>query len=151
MSIAIVPATMAHVNELARTINVEDRMEAEGMGYKANRLLWRSWKMSCLRSAGLVDGEVAAIWGVMGSFIGLTGVAWLVTGHKARTVPALVFTRIYRQEVRKMLEIFPRLENRVDATYTSAVKMLRLSGFQLGEPFPMQPSGRLYQLFYKEA
>lgn len=152
MIVEILPATMAHVQELGLHMNVEDREEAEAMGLKAHRALWRSWKSSTLRTAALVDGEVAAIWGVIGSFIGMTGLAWFVTGPKAREVSPLYFAQLYRREVRKMLEIFPRLENRtVDSTYNGAVKMLQIAGFKPGEAYPVGPEGRLYRLFYKEA
>lgn len=150
-NIQIIEATMVHVQRLGLTMNREDREEAEAMGLKAHRALWRSWKYSCLRRAAIIDQEVAAIWGVRGTFLGGTGLVWLVTAPRAREVSPHIFARIYRQEVRKMLEIFPRLENRVDETYKGAVKMLRLSGFQFGDTQARGPSGRIFRLFYKEA
>lgn len=152
MIVEVVPATLSHIQQLGLCMNTEDREEAEALGLKSNRALWRSWKMSIIRKTGLVDGEVAAIWGVIGSFIGYTGLAWFVTGPRARDISPLSFALLYRREMRKMLEVFPRLENRtVDASYEQAVKMLKLAGFSQGTPTQSGLDGRMYYLYYKEA
>lgn len=149
--IEILPATTQHVQELGVIMNAEDWLEAEQLGMTPHRALWRSWKMSTLRNAAIVDGEVAAIWGVVGTFMGLTGRIWMVTGPKAREVSSLDFALLYRREVRKMLEIYPRLENIVDNNYSMSLRMLAISGFSLGDPVPVGPRQKLYRLFYKEA
>lgn len=147
--IQIIEATLEHVQELGRSMNSEDREEAEAMGLKAHRALWRSWKDSSFRKAALVDGQVVAIWGVVGSFMGLRGRLWMVTGKKAREVSPIYSALLYRAEVRKMLEIFPLLENYVDNDYERAVKMLEFGGFKFDDPIAV--GEKLFRRFHKEA
>lgn len=149
--IEIISANLSHVQELGRTMNREHILEYEGIGQKSHRALWRSWKRAVIRKTAIVDGEVGAIWGVGGSFIGLIGYPFLVTSPKAREVNPHEFASIYRTEVRKMLELFPILENWVDNTYIGAIKLLKLSEFSLDEPIPIGKMKRLYRRFYKVA
>lgn len=149
--IEIVPATLAHVQAMGGFMNAEDRDEIECLGVKAHRALWRGWKNSNFRHSALVDGELAAMWGVAGSMMGDVGTPWLVTAQKAREVSAHEFAKIYRAEARKMLELYPVLVNYVDNRYTGAVRMLKISGFRLDEPIPLGKFKRLFRRFYLEA
>ena len=122
------------VTRLGNVMNSEDRAEAEAMGLDARKLLWRSYKKSLIRKTIFVEGKIAAMFGCAGVIMGLVGHPYLVTASAARTVSPLVFARIYRKEARKMLEIFPVLENYADSRYHGAIKILKLSGFRVGEP-----------------
>lgn len=149
--IEIIPATLAHVQELALKVNAEDAEEAVALGLKPHRALWRGWKNSILRRVALVDGEVSALWGCSGKLMGYVGCPWLVTSRKAREVSPHEFARIYRAEVREMLGLFPKLVNFVDDRYDAAKKMLRISGFTLDEPAPIGKLKRLFRRFHREA
>lgn len=149
--IKIIPATLSHVQEIARTMNAEDRLEIESIGLKAHRVLWRSWNSSIIRKTGLLDGEVAACWGCAGSLMGIVGTPWFITAKKAREVDPVIFAKLYRREVREMLKIFAVLENYVDSSYIGAVKMLKLTGFHLDEPIEVGKMKRLYQRYWKTA
>lgn len=150
-NINIIPATLSHVQELALTMNTEDRDEYESVGRTAHKVLWRSWKNSMFRSTALVDGEVAACWGVSGSMLGLVGVPWLCTGRKAREISPLVFSRIYRTEARKMFDAYPVLENWCDNRYVGAIRMLKIAGFSLDEPQEFGKLKRMFRRFWRVA
>lgn len=149
--IEIVPATLEHVQALGQCMNDEDMQEAVAGGLVPRRALWRGWKQSLIRYAALVDGEIAAMWGVSGSIMGGIGVPWLVTARAARKVSPHEFRKIYVNEVRKMLEIYPVLVNYVDARYDGAVRMLKISGFNLDEPAPLGKFRRMFRKFMLEA
>lgn len=148
--IEIIQANLSHVQELGRTMNAEHILEYDGIGLKAHRALWRSWKNGIIRKSAIIDGEVAACWGVGGSFLGILGRPWLVTSPKARSVNPHEFARIYRKEVKEMLLLFPVLQNWVDDSYVGAVKLLKISGFRLDEPVPLGKLKRMYRKFYIE-
>ncbi len=82
----------------------------------------------------MIDGEVAACWGVHGSFLGNRAVVWLMTTPLVRKVSPLYFARLYQKEVAEMLKIFQRLENYVHAEYDSAIRLLEIIGFTVEEP-----------------
>jgi hypothetical protein len=151
MNLELITATEAHARELIRSLRVADRAEIVAAGSRPGQAVLASWRDAVIRRAALVDGEVAAIWGVSGSLLGGVGVPWLLTGSPCERVLPLQFARIYRAEVVSMLGLFTRLENFVDATYIGAIRMLILAGFRLDDPAPYGPRGALFCRFEMRA
>ena len=102
-------------------------------------------------TTALIDGEIAAMWGVVGTPIGDTGVPWLMTSPVVYKTSPIKFARIYKSQVKKMINIFPYLVNFVDSRYNSSMKMLRLAGFNLDAPEPHGPNGELFCRFWMRA
>ncbi len=132
--VVIVPATPAHIRELRETIRDGDRREIEAFGFTCAKGLWQSYKNGLMNKTGLIDGKVAAVWGVGGVYMGEIGQPWLLTSREVYKISPLKFARIYQKEVIKMLELFPTLMNYVAADYPEAVRLLSIVGFNLGEP-----------------
>ncbi len=132
--IEIVPTTAAHVRALSATMREMDRREVQTFGWSAEKSLWRSFKRSVQVKTCLIDGAVAAIWGVGGEYMGEVGAPWLLTNENVYKVSALKFTRIYQIELKSMQQLFPTLSNYVLSDYSEAVRMLEIVGFELGEP-----------------
>lgn len=143
MKIQIVDTTPAHIREIADHLRFDDKREIEAFGFPTNRALWRSFKDSILRKTGLIDGKVAAIWGVGGVPMGGEGRPWLMTSDVVERVSPLRFARIYQEEVLKMLGIFPKLVNYVDLRYIKAVRLLDIIGFKISDPEPSGLNGAL--------
>lgn len=151
MKIQIVETTAEHIRELGRNLRPEDRKEVESYGFPTNKALWRSFKNSIMRRTALVDGEVAACWGVGGVPMGGEGAPWLITSAVVEKVSPLRFTRIYQNEVLKMLQVFPILVNYCDAGYAKAMRLLDIIGFRIGEPEPLGPNNALFCKFEMRA
>lgn len=128
-TVAIVPTVPWHINALKENLRAEDAAEILSFGVTVQKALWYSYKYSLVRKTALIDGEVAACWGCGGVFMGSTGQPWLITTPEVRKVSPLKFCRIYQQEVLVMLKLFPRLEHYVDLEYSSAVRLLKNTGF----------------------
>lgn len=144
-TVTLVPATTAHVRELKDTMREADRREVEGVGFSSSSALWRSYKSGLMNTTGLIDGKVAAIWGVGGTYMGSFGQPWLLTSEEVKKISPLKFARIYQKEVYKMLQLFPRLENYVAADYEEAIRLLSIVGFDI---HPSEKIGRgLYHRF----
>ncbi len=149
--ITIMPTLPWHLRELAANLRVEDENEIVAFGFTPSQALWRSYKASLFRKTALIDGKVAAAWGICGKFMGETGAPWLLTTSEVKKVSPLKFTRIYQQEVKEMLKLFPKLENYTIASYTAAIRLLDIVGFKLDEPEPMGGNNALYRKFSKVA
>lgn len=144
--IRIVPTRSQDIRDIAEKLRHEDLQEMLAMGYP-HRILWRSYKHSFMTKTAFIDGDIAAIWGVGGSPLGGEGKPWLVTTEVVNKVSPLAFARIYQDEVIRMINIFPRLANYVDASYTKAIRLLDIVGFSLGEPEPMGKNGEMFIKF----
>lgn len=151
MSVEIVPATEAHARELAGRLRAADRAEIMAAGIRPGRTVLSSWRHAVVRKAALVDGDVAALWGVTGMVLGGVGTPWLLTAPPCEMVSALTFARIYRAEAVSMLGLFGLLENYVDSTYYGAVRMLVIAGFKLDDPAPFGRFGALFRRFEMRA
>lgn len=132
--ISIIDSHGPHTVALKDNLRPEDVNEIIRFGVTVKHALWYSYKNSLIRKTALIDGKVAAMWGCTGTFLGKVGIPWLLTAPEVRNISPLKFTRIYQQEVVKMLRMFQRLENYVDAEYASAVRLLEIIGFTVEEP-----------------
>lgn len=149
--IEIVPSVAAHVQEAGQRLREADNREVMALGLTPHKALWHSYRSSVLRRTLLVNGEVAAMWGVSGVLFSMKGQIWLLTTPVTETISALTFARMYRNEVREALKSFPTLENWVDSSYHSAVRLLQLAGAKLDDPAPFGPHGALFQHFTMKA
>ncbi len=145
--ITLLPATLAHVRELQKTLRQADRLEGMRIGIDPVSGVYWSYRCAILRRTALVDGEVAAMWGVGGEMLGSVGRPYLLTSAACERVHPIRFARIYFDEAREMLRMFPRLENWVDSRYSGAVRLLRLAGFTLDDPVPVGRSGEMFRRF----
>lgn len=149
MTISIVEAKPDHILELRENLRPEDEKEITCLGLCVKKVLWRTFKASIFSKTALIEGKVAAIWGVGGNALGNVGKPWLLTSPISKTVP-IAFAFIYRNQVRDMLKIFPVLENWVHNDYTESVRLLKIIGFQLDEPEPIGKNGALFRRYYMQ-
>jgi hypothetical protein len=149
----IVATTPAHLRAIEVAMREADRAEIEGCGVSVKKALWRGLRLSPLCRTALIDGAVAAVWGICAggrngvSLLGRTAVPWLHTTPAVERMP-LAAVRVARSEIRAMQALWPRLENYVAADYAQAVKFLRLLGFTVEAPAPVGVAGALFCRFH---
>jgi hypothetical protein len=142
------PAT-EHVAELARTMRQADRDEiaacgvpdpAEAIQVSLDRATWAY--------CALVDGEVAAIFGIApyGSLVGDLGVPWLL-GSDLLPRHRKAFLRLAPHYVELMRMVHPKLLNIVDSRNAMAVRWLRHAGFTVHPANYVAPTGVLFHVF----
>jgi hypothetical protein len=135
---AIVPATQEHVTQMLPHVRQADRNEVmASAGRTIEDLLGRSVAQAELAWAGLVNDDVACIFGVTGaSLISETGFPWMI-GTDLIDKHAKAFLRRNRPIVAAMLARYPYLKNYVDVRNIKAIEWLRWLGFTLlsAEPF----------------
>lgn len=146
--IEIVESTLTHVRELRKSLREGDKQEVLAIGSNPDKAVYYSYKNSVYRRTALVNGKVAAMWGVGGTPLGNLGRPYLLTSTVSEEVSPLAFARVYISEVRKMQRLFPILENFVDAYYHGAIRMLRISGFTVDKPKIFGPGEALFRRFY---
>lgn len=137
---AIVPATQEHVTAMLPHVRTADRHEVmASSGQPMESILPECVRRSDMAWAGLVDGEVACIFGVAGaSIISDTGYPWLL-GTDLIERHAKAFLRRNKAMVKAMLARYPYLTNYVDVRNVTAIGWLRWLGFTIlpAEPFGM--------------
>ncbi|MGO9410038.1 MAG: hypothetical protein ACLQCB_04720 [Spirochaetia bacterium] len=142
MTRIVVPAHHDHIFYLAEHMAEADRDEvtaAVGMGpYPA---LEDSLERSVVAWTGMVDFDrPVCMFGVSPiDILGGVGSPWLLgTGELPRH--AKTFMRLNKEYLLRMLELFPHLENWVDARHVVAIRWLKWLGFRFDEePVPYGP------------
>lgn len=132
--INIVPSESCDVSNLRNNLRIEDANEILRFGVSIQYALWKSYRRAIIRKTAFIDGQIAAMWGCDGTFLGNKGRVWLMTTPEVKKISPLKFSRIYQEEVKNMLKTFKRLENYVDAQYDSAIRLLDIIGFNIEEP-----------------
>ncbi len=146
MTIEILPSVQKDIIDLRRNLREGDRREVLSFGPCLRRILWDSFNYTHNPKTIFVDGELAAVFGCGGTVIGNVGRPWLLTTPVSEKSP-LLFVRTYRQQVIKMLDDYPVLENMVDASYSKAIKLLEMVGFSVYEPEKYGYNGALFRKF----
>jgi hypothetical protein len=96
-----------------------------------------------------VDGEVLAMWGVVGrrTFLGGgCGVGWLLTSTRVDQHP-LTFWRACKAELAALLSRWSVLINAIDCRHERALRWAARLGFCLAEPEPFGTAGLPFRRF----
>jgi hypothetical protein len=137
-----------HVAINLRPLDLDEVRASRGDGVDVEELLARSVGLSALAWTYEVDGEPAALFGVVPSAHGY-GVPWLL-GTPATTRYPSEFWRHSVPAVRRMTEAFALLANYVDARNRPSIRYLRRLGFTIHPAEPWGVAGRPFHPFTLE-
>ena len=116
-------SVLEDVERLSANMREKDRKEAEALGMNAKKALYLTFRYGILRKSAFLDGKIVAMWGICGTPLSLVGRPYLVTTNQVSQMSPLKFARIYAKEVQTMNQLFPVLENYVDAKYDEAIRL----------------------------
>jgi|SRR5580704_117825 hypothetical protein len=92
------------------------------------------WLASDKVWAGMVDGEIACLWGLAPpTFLSENAYLWLLTTDLVEEHKFL-FIRYSQRYVEEMLKVYPRIVGHVETTNTQAIRWIRWLGAKIGEP-----------------
>lgn len=134
---------------LADRLRPEDEAEITGLGLSPRAALRASYRHAILRKTALVDGEIAAMWGLGGVMLSDAGTPWLMTTILVERVP-ITFLKVGKAELAQMFEHRRFLSNYVLASYKRACRFLEVLGFVLDPPIPLGPRSLPFRRFWLE-
>jgi hypothetical protein len=132
----IIPSEFSHIGRLCGSLRYDDLAEISCFGLRPFTAVSRSYKLSYYRRSAVVDGELAAMWGLSGVMFG-TGQYWLLTGKAIERIP-VAFVKESLREIEVMLQMCSRIEGVVTTAYSKAVRLLEVLGFSLSPPFEVR-------------
>ncbi len=136
----VVPTTTDHVVDLALDMRQEDQDEIWAAAHFTPwEALVSSIRLTDETYTGLADGKVLCIFGIgTASLMSNIGVPWMLSANLVAK-HTRAWARGSKVVFKHMAKGTDRLENCVDARYTSAVRWLAWLGFTIhpAEPFGM--------------
>ena len=145
------PATPADGYALAAALRPADIAEARASGHEPTAAIQDSIRASSTAMAGLVNGELACVFGVTPvSLLGGIGCPWLL-GTPVLDRHSRVLVRLAPKYIWMMLARFPHLVNHVHADHTESVRWLRRLGFRFSEPWRHPETGATLYTFEMKA
>lgn len=144
----VVPATLEHAADILPRVRQADIDEFYATArWDAEMTLNFAIKHSTHRWAGIVDGQVIAIFGAsLGSMITGTGIPWLISSNEVERYQ-MTFLRHSRPLLADMLKDYRLLENYADARNVAACRWLRWMGFKFDEAKPFGALGLPFHRF----
>ncbi len=144
------PATDADCVALAATMRQVDRDEVEatdgGTPLAALRTSMRHSSHAVTATDG--EGRVLCMFGVGAwGFMSNTGVPWLL-GSDLLDRYWRLFVRLSPKYLAAILDLYPELENLIDARSTRAIRWLKWLGFTVALPEPIGKNGELMRRFW---
>lgn len=145
--IHLAPVEQEHVDYLSTHLSDQDTAEIVALGFSdARAALEHALHRSDHVWAVLLDEEPVMLFGVSPkTMLSNTGVPWALGSGKLRGA-FIEAARKSRRLADYMLELYPYLENYVDARHTTSVKWLKFCGFTI---HPAEPYGVNGELFHK--
>lgn len=121
-----------HLREMAVAMQPQSAETALKMGTTPLKALWHSYRQSLICKSVFINGKLSAIFGVSGFIFGEVGRPWLIMTPETQEHPFRV-AFLYRKELRKMLDMFPVLEEYVPENNDASIRMLELMGFHVSK------------------
>lgn len=138
VNVLITDAKLHYCGQIIRRLRREHASAFALVGLNAHRELRSTVAGSPYRKAAFVDGELVAMWGVMGSMLSPFGFVWLCLTNEAVKYPIAIM-REARRQLDLMLEEKVELVTTVLHTDQAAIRFCTALGFHcshegLGKP-----------------
>jgi len=138
MKVDIRIATEEDAVDVSKVLRDIDRMGFESFGVDVETSLRLNIRASVFTSVGVVDGEIACMWGILPStMLGMGGTLWMVTTEKADQA-TFRFARHSQRMVEMIQGSFPVLQGFVDCRNERSKKWLKWLGFTFGPPYEVK-------------
>jgi hypothetical protein len=144
----LTPASPEDVFEMGDNIRVADRLECWAAGHIwAEEAIMRGLASSTRTWTARADGLILAVLGIepVSAITGL-GRPWMI-GTEALETYAIATIRASRPALTIMHQMYPRLENWVDARNLKSIRWLRWLGFKVYTPKPWGVEGMPFHRF----
>ena len=130
-------AKVWHCGIMARKLREETRDALKPFDSSAHRRLRDQFDRSTFRKAVLINGELAALGGVIGMSMESTGEVWLAFSNLVGAYPIKIIKETMRQ-LRALLETKHSLKTTLLPGDERATRMAMLLGFHIVHPLPFE-------------
>ena len=141
--------TAKDIRSLKGKLREDDCLEIKRRwGENPHQVLIHSYRESIKAYVGLIDGEIASVWGVAEQCLLSDNYAiWLFSTPIIEKAPARVAI-LTMKKLKELLKTYTYLENIVDAEYELCINWLKWLGFTIEKPKAIGVNGAKFRHFY---
>lgn len=96
---SVIEAKAWHCGQMARILRAEQTRALTNAGIDVHREMRHSFDESCYRRAWLIDGNLAALGGVVGSPLEINAYVWVAVSRLAQRYPLAMIKEFRRQMI----------------------------------------------------
>ena len=131
-NITISKTTPMDLRAMSEAMTAESKDIAERFGIKPLRALWHNYRRSLMCRSVFIDNKICAIFGLGGMVFCDTGTPWICMTPETKQYPMRV-AFAFKQELKKMLEMFPILEDYIEETRDKEIRFMELMDFTVNK------------------
>jgi hypothetical protein len=132
--VEIVATDLLHIRELCENMRDVERANFAALGWEPERTLTHEVATSLVSYAGLVDGEVIAVWGARcAGIFDEEAYVWIVFTRRLERIPVTVL-RHSREALSILRQSFKVLHGLVLSDFDCGCRWLEWLGFTVSEP-----------------
>lgn len=128
----IIEAKPYHCGRIVRMLRREHQNAMTIIGQKAHHELRTCFDHSAFRRAWLIDGQLAAVGGVVGTSLSSAGYIWLALTQEATKYPVAVFKEA-KTQLREILQVKRKLVTTTYCDDATATRFAERLGFERRE------------------
>ena len=125
----IVPASIRHVRPMCRQMRAAAVIATQAFDVDPRAALHRAFVASNYCRTALIDGKVAAMWGIVAPVLSDRATVWLVLAESTGRFP-LAIVREAHNELQKAMESYSYIAMTVVPDDEASVRFARFLGFQ---------------------
>lgn len=149
MKFEVIEAREYHCGAIVRRLRESQRAAVIGLGVNPHREIRRNFDASSFRRAWLVDGHVAALFGVAGPLIATSGYCWLALTDQGARYPIEVV-----KETRRQFAVIMQTKREIYTTLLpedkAAFRFATFLGFEVAHTTPIPyGTGRVIAVRYR--
>lgn len=144
MKVECVPGRLRHAAMILPRLRSEERMEMVAFGIEGRRDIPRLVRSSLYCRALFIEGEIAALGGLVGSMLTIEPQAWLLTTATVELHP-FAFLRAMLRELDRAFEGFGAISAWAPAGAARILRFWQLAGAHIGEPRKLGCAAELFR------
>lgn len=130
--ITIVETAPYHLRLMSDAMQSKSSNMAYRLGMTPLKALWKNYRQSLICKSVFINGNLCAIFGLMGTVFSDVGTPWICMTPEVEQHPMRVAFR-FRKELDNMAKMFPVLEDWLEETNDTGMRFMSLMGFSISK------------------
>ncbi len=131
-NITISKTTPMDLRKMSESMNEYSKDISIRSGIPPLKALWHNYRNSLMCKSVFIDGNLCAIFGLGGMVFSDIGTPWICMTPETKQYPMRI-AFAFKRELKKMLDMFPILEDYIEETRSKEIRFMELMNFTVNK------------------